>query len=524
MKIEYNFALPDHEPESATRVRSLGSYYTPGTVATAVANWAIRTGDEAILEPSAGAGALLLAAFERARQISYSTTCSATAYDIDPVAIGKLNELHIDELDVHLGDFLEQTPELNKKFDLVLANPPFNRNHSIAPSRRGELRARFGTAGAMGLWGHFLLQSLHFLREGGRVASIVPRSVLFTVHGDAFLKRLCGQFDSVQVCELNSKPAWSNFADEAGAVIFADGFKSGCCDAYSRGMLNDDGSICTATLPACEIYSRLSDSCTELGLIAQISIGAVTGRNKIFLLTEDERVNAGLSREDVRPVVSRARQLTGLTLTLEEVVRLAREGQKMWLLAPSELNEAVSRYLEIIPIADRETVVWFRKRNPWWKVQIASNYDAVFTYMNDFGPRIISLAPGLTCTNTLHRISFRADTTDQQRISSALTAVSTFGQLAGERIGRHYGGGVLKFELAEARRFPVIDELNFTSGLLAHVDKLLKVGKTTEATLAVDEAFMPKIFGQSWQLAQSKMQLDLMQLRNLRRGVKGANT
>lgn len=519
MKIEQNLNEQLTAICAMTRVRQLGSYYTPDSTASAVAHWAIRTGHESFLEPSAGGGALLVAAFARANELSQRPRARATAFDIDADAIVQLQALAIDELTVYEGDFLEQT--VSEKFDLVLANPPFNRNHALSPERRSLLRNRLNTSGAIGLWGYFLLHSLSFLKVNGRLASIVPRSVLFTKHGAKYLKHLCSQFADVGVFELSKKPSWSNFADEAGAVILAEGYKGKPSNDYRRGTLNEDGTITERVAVKCALYDRVIETSVALGTLAELSIGVVTGRNSVFLLSEEERKNADLSISHVRPVVSRSKQLTGLSVTKGELLALAKEGHKTWLVAPSKLFAAVGRYLEVIPVEDRETVVWFKKRHPWWKVQVLDAIDAVFTYMNDLGPRIVAVDEGVICTNTLHRVKFLPTTSAMQRRGIFLTPISTIGQLAAERIGRSYGGGVLKFELAEARRLPVIFSKDFSPDLVVRVNKLLKEGKWDDAVLIVDEAFMPGVFGKSWRTTRYKFAEDLRDLRERRRGKKG---
>jgi adenine-specific DNA-methyltransferase len=519
MKIEQNLETELSDLSPMSRVRELGSYYTPDQTAGAVARWAIRTGHEAILEPSAGGGALLVAAFARSGELSSKPLARALAFDIDPDAITKLNALRIAELTVRHGDFLEQS--IGDKFDIVLANPPFNRNHSLLASRRAILRKRLRAPGAIGLWGYFLLHALDSLRGGGRLASIVPRSVLFTAHGDKFLKMLSGRFSTVGIYELSSKPSWSNFADEAGAVILAEGFGGKIRGTYLRGTLHNDGSVVNLQPLQCESYSRIEEHTAQLGSFAELSIGVVTGRNKVFLLTEAERESAGLSLAHVRPVVSRGKQLVGLSMTREDLLASARDGNKTWLLAPQKLYASVGRYLKVVSLEDRETVVWFKKRNPWWKIQLGDENDAVFTYMNDLGPRIVAVSPGIICTNTLHRVKFREVTTEAQRRAVLLTTISTFGQLAAERIGRSYGGGLLKFELAEARRLPIVKCDAFSPALVSKIDVMLKEGKVIDATNAVDEAFMPDIFGKAWKDAVQALKSDLKKLRDQRRGKKG---
>lgn len=501
------------------RAKRLGAYYTPDPTAEAIVRWAVRNGSETILEPSAGSGALLRAAFAQCYSLPSSrSSCQALAFDIDPRAIQTLVALGIPNLTVLHKDFLSESPNEYGSVDLILANPPFNRNHSIAPEVRVELRKRFGIKGAVGLWGPFILHALEFLKVGGRVASVVPRSILFTQHGDTFLRRLCSQFRFVGVYELSSKPKWSQFADEVGAVLLADEYLLGGCSEYEKGIMTPDGDFVAKKATGCSAYLRVLRECVSLSQLASLSIGAVTGRNSVFLLSEEERVNAGLGLDDVQLILSRSRQISGLIVKKGELEDLGRQGQKTWLLAPRQLCAPIERYLERIPSEDRDSVAWFRKRNPWWKVQMAERYDAVFTYMNDLGPRIVQLDPGIACTNTLHSIVFHSESSASQRLAALLTPLSTFGQLAAELNGRAYGGGVLKFELSEARRFPILAEaMAFSPQLVEQVDCALRNGRREEAAQLVDEAFMPGLFGSTWKVANECMRQELARLRAFRR-------
>lgn len=515
---------PDQEinklPDSRiVRARQFGSYYTPDNIADTLAKWAVRNGQEMIVEPSAGHGALITAAFKQAAKQAKNPSLNVTAFDIDPSAIEVLKNLEFANLTIKKEDFLEHS-SADQVFDVVLANPPFTRNHSLTESKRKMLRERSGALGAIGLWGYFLLHSLKFLRHGGRLASIVPRSAIFTNHGKKFLGRLCENFSSVGIYALSNKPVWSNSADEDGAVILADGH-GGRCNTYSSGELTDDGEIIYRALDGSGFYSKMINRSVTLGSVASISIGTVTGRNSVFLLTEGERISARLSTEDIRPVISRSRQLKGLSVDADELYRMACAGNKTWLLSPAELNEDVLQYLKVVPEIDRESVGWFRKRKPWWKVNVVDGFDAVFTYMNDLGPRLVQVGRGITCTNTLHSVRFHQETQENLRLSAFLTPISTFGQLAAERIGRKYGGGILKFEVGDARRLPIIEDAAFTIEFFALIDVLFREGKFESARDCVDEVIMKSTFGVDWSLPLDEMRADLILLRQQRRNKIG---
>jgi len=123
------------ETGKATNVRTkLQAFYTPApladrVVAAAVAAGCIKHGST-VLEPSAGEGALALAAIHRA-------AVSVTMYDIDEVALARARDATSKvvassggSVCVGLHDFLHVVPA--PTYDAVLMNPPFTRGADIA--------------------------------------------------------------------------------------------------------------------------------------------------------------------------------------------------------------------------------------------------------------------------------------------------------------------------------------------------------------------------------------------------------
>lgn len=521
------------EANSATARKHLGAFYTPNSIASSLARWAIRNGAESVLEPSVGGGALLRAALIRARELRpFARIRQPLACDIDPVALESLKNEFGEAVGFHLGDFLECDPEKCRKFEVIIANPPFTRNHSLEAERRKNLRKRFQIQGPAGIWTYFLAHSMEFLIEGGRIASIIPGSALFTHYGDAFLRRMCRSFLNVNIYELTEKPSWGGGAEERGAVILADGFGHGPCKTYFKGIWSPSSGEIRRQSFELRAYRDLTSASRPFGDIASISIGAVTGCNSTFLLTEQERIALGLSLEDVTPTVSRARHVEGITITREDLLGLARDGQKTWLLTPRSIDDRgtpARKRLATITKYQRRSICWMNKRSPWWRIETGPNCDGVFTYMNERGPRLALTAAKITCTNTLHRVVFNQRVSETDRLAAALTFISTFGQLAGEVIGRVYGGGVLKFELSEARSMPILvglyhQDADILRTVAQRVNFALRAGAVDIARDLADEALLPRVFGPSWKTAAAALREGVRQRREARhtgRAVRG---
>jgi adenine-specific DNA-methyltransferase len=510
---------------SASARKELGAFYTPDTTASSIARWAIRTGAEIFLEPSVGRGALLKAAIIRARELgSYEPLSRPLACDIDRDALKALENELGESVEFYTGDFLELDAATCRKFDVIIANPPFTRNHSIDVYRRKTLRERFAIEGPAGIWAYFLAHSMNFLVQGGRIASIVPGSALFTQYGDAFLQRMCGSFLAVKVYQLAERPVWTGGAEERGAVILAEGYRDGASRKYVKRVWPPSSDAIYEHSCELQPYRDLTSASRPLGDLASVSIGAVTGCNSVFLLSEDERVAFGLSLKDLTSTVSRARHVEGITITREDLARLARDGQKTWLLTPRSIDSRgtpVRKRLAKLTKDQRRSTCWMNKRTPWWRIEAGSDCHGVFTYMNERGPRLALTAAKITCTNTLHRVVFNPIISDVEKLAAALTFISTFGQLAGEVIGRVYGGGVLKFELTEARSMPILSRLAPCDAAVLHavahrVDFALRAGAVDAARDLADEVLLSRVLGPSWKSAVAGLREAVRQRREAR--------
>ncbi|MDF2384865.1 SAM-dependent DNA methyltransferase [Nostoc ellipsosporum NOK] len=501
--------------------KTLGAFYTPPTVADMMADWIIRTGQERLLEPSIGGAALIDACVSAAvRKTSRGARgLRFLGCDVDPAAIAALSERRQDRLELRAVDFLQLDPTSTGKFTGVIANPPFTRNHDLDPSRRRALREKYDVVGAAGLWVHFLLHSLDFIAPNGRMAIIVPSSAMFTHYGQKALERVLARFARVDVRQFVDKPLWTNGAEERGALILCDGF-GGICGSptishwRSNGAPHDFG-------PASPSFSLVEAFSSPLGSIASLSIGLVTGCNPVFLLTDAEREKYAIPKKDLVKVVTRVRQLTTLEIGAKELSALDRECDRIWLMAPKSIDErhsGIRRRLAEISRDRRRNTHWFSKRAPWWKVETGQKLDAIFTYMNDAGPKLVLVRDGISCTNTLHAVRFRPEITATQKLTAALSSISTFGQLAAERIGRVYGGGLLKFELGDARKLPVLLSGVDLERAFRDATRAASRGKWEVARDVADEALLRPLLATNFEAGLEEMTSELGRLRAIRRG------
>ncbi len=506
------------EAASVRTPKELGAFYTPTTIADMLADWVVRTGQERLLEPSVGGAALVDACIGAAVRKGGGKRCRLRflGCDIDSGAISKLQGNARPNLELRAIDFLQLDPASTGKFTGVIANPPFTRNHAIDFARRNALRARFGIRGAAGLWVHFLLHALEFVAPGGRLAFVVPSAALFTRYGREAIERVCASFGHVEIRKFVDKPLWTNGAEERGALILCHGF-GGSCEVPPAGEWLSTGDRHRMAAGS-RAFAALAERAVPLGRLGRLSIGAVTGCNSIFLLTDEEREELNVPEGQLRLIVSRARQVRGLSIDETTLRSLDKHTSRTWLLFPASLdqrNTGVRRRLAQIPPKRRKETVWFGKRSPWWRVDVGAKPDAIFTYMNDLGPRLTLVEGDIWCTNTLHAIHFLGSTDPNSRMAAALSMISTFGALAAERLGRVYGGGLLKFELIDARRMPILLCDTELRGAFRRANEALIGGDVEGARLIADEAMLAPVAETDWRDYAAEMGEELQRLRHL---------
>lgn len=151
---------------------------TPNEVAVALARHAPKS-IRALLDPAVGTGNLIRPILARVKSSRSEVVC----IDIDPEAIQYVSESYRSELGASAkfinADFLKwQAPDGFEGFDCIVMNPPFAAKKScwqLMEINRDDGRT---IARPTPLEAAFVRKSIDLLREGGRLLSILPCSVV----------------------------------------------------------------------------------------------------------------------------------------------------------------------------------------------------------------------------------------------------------------------------------------------------------------------------------------------------------
>lgn len=519
----------------AQNKRTLASFYTPQRVAQALTDWAITDANTTVLDPSFGGCAFLYAALETLRRMGNPAPGrQICGVDIDPDAQSYLEPLLLAGATPEqfvTEDFFNITPNHfgERLFGAVVGNPPYIRYHNIPEEAQERAVAclksfNIQISGRASYWAFFLLYSMQFLRQGGRLAMVLPGAFLHTDYSTQVRELLTQHFEHITIYLLQERIFKGT--DEESVLICAGGarkphrtlrigavkrvedleqvFEDMQSSTRALDNVQGDGGWLRALIDpdALTLYDQLVESpnVIRMGKWIKTRIGVVTGNNEFFILSRVEQEQRGIPDDYLIPIIRRPVYLTGLWVRDEDLQVLAENGSKFLLFAPNQVESKLPKLLREYILYGKEIGVSqarkCRERRPWYVVPHTFVPPAFMPCMSAAWPRLVVNQSRYTCTNNIIRLFWKEERPAEDWFRLALGTVSTLSQLSAELVGRSYGGGVLKLEPKELAHLAVpLVPVEASDELARNVNSLLRQNKLSEATDAVDSALLASNIG-----------------------------
>jgi adenine-specific DNA-methyltransferase len=479
-------------PESIV-AKDLGAFYTPSEVATFLVRWAIRSGDDTILDPSFGAGVFLHAAAERIRSLGGKVARSVFGVEMDAdsyrAALDHLLSMGVSLEHLQCNDFFSACVNHRKsQIDAVVGNPPFIRYQQfdgVVRDRAAALMRREGVrvTELASSWAPFVVAGASLLRPGGRLAMVVPMELCHASYALPVLTYLSRSFKLVQFLSFGERIfpqlsqdtlllladsrgpfeaefRWKHFSDTSALT----GLSRGRAEIPRAIRLNAPAissgreRLIEQFLPrkSRELYDELRKhpSIRPLGMVADVGIGYVTGSNDFFHPTEQDVRKWDLPPAFLRRAVCRGRALTGLQFRDSDWAAGLVTGSAGYLLqvpAHGPLPPSVRQYIMDGEKAGIDRAYKCRVRKPWYTVPHVHKADALLTYMSGVSPKLVANDAGAVAPNTLHVVRM-LPLSGYTPHALAVGWHSSLTRLSVEIQGHAMGGGLLKLEPLEAGR------------------------------------------------------------------------
>jgi adenine-specific DNA methylase len=501
-------AFPVAPAPTADKLR--GGYYTPQPVARFLADW-VRAAGPKVLEPSCGDGAIL-------RWLTPSG--AVTGVELIPEEAAKARAAAPGATVIEADFFEWFAPDRFEQWDAATGNPPFIRfGNWTEPTRSSafDIMRRVGMRPTKltNAWVPFVVASALAVRPGGRLGLVIPAELLQVTYAAELRAFLVDEFEALTAVTFK-RLLFDGVLQE---VVLLLGVR-GAGPASIRVVEVEDAS----SLPAPDMLAALPHApalrhetekwtkyflapegidalraareaagLTRLGVLADVDVGVVTGRNQFFVLRPSSTKKRGLGSY-VMPLVSKSAHVRGVRFDAEDLAALEGIDGLCNLLAVDNdlLRDEHSALDEYVGEGESEEVHKGYKcsiRKRWWVVPSTWTPDAFLLRQIHDHPRLIANLTGATSTDTVHRVRMLNGTPPAALAAASINSV-TFA--FSEVMGRSYGGGVLELEPREAEGLPFPDPHDLPTGMVERVDELLRAGNLEGALDFVDQELLIK--------------------------------
>ena len=515
--------------QTPTAQKLRGGYYTPKVLTDYLCRWAIRDGGERVIEPSCGDGNFVSSAVKLLNENG-----AITSIELVPEEIKKAKSRTKGcsaKLEWELASFFDVAPKLlqGDKYDVALGNPPFIRfQHFYKDARErafGLLRdIGYRPTGLANVWSAFVQLSVELLRDGGRLAMVVPAELLQVQYAGQLRDRLSLLFDDVLIIAFDEL-VFPDIQQEV-VLLLAEGRNR---NRETHGKLHTiqllNGSELIANLDTglkvphlperhtregmkwtslfldddqFDILDRVErePDLSPLGFFAEVDVGIVTGRNSFFVINEHDAERLQVNGHAI-DVVGRTSALKSIYFTKGDAKVYAQSFPSKLLnlkgVDASSFPKALKKYIKNGETKRVHEGYKCRIRPRWFDVPSVYVSDAFMFRQIHHAPLLVANHARSTTTDTIHRVRV-GDGVDVDQLCASTINSLTFAW--SEVCGRSYGGGVLELEPREAEQLPVPYQ-HAKDVDREYVDMKLRSGNLNAALDHTDNILLRKGFGLS---------------------------
>ena len=176
--------------------KSAGEFYTPQQVSKVLAK-IVTTGKKklkSVYDPTCGSGSLLLRVAREVDDVSefYGQELNRTTYNLARMNM-ILHDVHYRKFDIQQEDTLENPQHIDKRFEAVVANPPFSAHWKSDANPLNSTDERFSQYGRLAPKTKadyaFVQHMIHQLADNGTMATVLPHGVLFRGASEGVIRK-----------------------------------------------------------------------------------------------------------------------------------------------------------------------------------------------------------------------------------------------------------------------------------------------------------------------------------------------
>jgi adenine-specific DNA-methyltransferase len=468
MKAKLHQILPTNWNEREN-LREKGQFWTPSWVAEAMVAYVSKESD-LIFDPATGNGAFLEALLNlNKKPVSFYGT------DVDENVL-KSRIYQNNSCKIELRDFIKTPP--NKKFNAIVANPPYKRHHRIDFETKQLLKQLsqktlgFTIDGRAGYHIYFLIQALDLLEDNGRLAFIMPADTCEGTFAKKLWKWITDNYllECVVTFDKSATP-FPNVDTNAIVFFIKKSLPKSCIywvkanQAYSTDILRfvqsgfqdldfstleiTERTLSEALESGLSRPKKTSEACTyRLADFAKVMRGIATGANEFFFLTKEQVQKFQIPQNFLKTAIGRTKDIDSSRLTKTDIENLNKINRPTCLLSINGQNNmplSVANYIKIGEDAGLTNRALIKQRKPWYKMEQRKIPPILFAYLGRRNLRFIkNEADALPLTGFLCVYSIYDDDEFVNNLWQALNHPETIENL--KFVGKSYGSGAIKVE------------------------------------------------------------------------------
>ncbi len=504
----------------ASEEKLRGGFYTPPAIASFILKWGFNgSKGHDVLEPSCGDGVFL----EEIKEAGYPYK-SVDAIELDETEAGKAKKISLSKTEIICKDFHIFCNETNKKYDLVVGNPPYIRYQYFDKQQRNEAeqifqRANLKYSKLTNAWVSFVVGSSLLLKDCGKIGFVLPAEILQVSYAKTLRQFLSQFYNKINVISFK-KLVFPDIQQEVVLLLCEKNKSKKHCIEHLELKDADDLTKIDMTklrsprktidfksnkwtfyfLSQKEInfLERLQEQKTVplFGEYATVEVGITTGANPFFTVPSSTISMYNLKKY-AKPLVGRSVQVPSAIFTaMDWEFNRDNEARAHLLTFPTKdklrKNNGALKYLAWGQKHGIDKGYKCRIRDEWQIVPSLRISDALFIRRNNIYPKLIINEAKAYTTDTMHRVTPGAEVDIKALTASYYNSLSlAFAEIC----GRSHGGGVLELMPNEVEEIMLPYHADNKS-LLKNIDQMIRAGKTIEEVLEVtNKVILQKHYG-----------------------------
>jgi len=507
--------------KEASKEKLRGGFYTPEPIASFILKWAFNSNNKQsdILEPSCGDGVFLKGIKEGGFKYN-----SVTAIELDEVEAEKSKMIDLHKADIINTDFHDYCINTQKRFDLIIGNPPYIRYQYFDKEQQDSASKIFDKANLKyskltNAWVSFVVGSSLLLKEEGKIGFVLPAEILQVTYAQTLREFLGHYYNKINIVSFE-KLVFPNIQQEV-VLLLCEKNKSKThliehielkdaeeLDKVNVTQFNSPKKKIDFTSNKWTFYFLEQNEINFLEKLqkdkiipkikdyANVEVGITTGSNPFFTVPLSIVRFYNLEKY-AKPLVGRSVQVPSAIFTEKDWINNRNSEARTHFLSFPKMDElnGSGGARDYIAWGEQEGIhkgYKCRIRDEWQIVPSQRISEALFIRRNNKYPKLIINEAEAYTTDTMHRVTLKEETEIKAFTASYYNSLSfAFAEIC----GRSHGGGVLELMPNEVERI-LLPYNSENAKLLPVIDEMIRSKKDiTELLNITNEVILKNNYG-----------------------------